>query len=128
MKNHVIVLMSIFLLGCHNVMGAYNYHLEVKNVGKQDVDKVEVSSSKGFYTSVGILIPDAGDTYLGPIKYPFRDKFTLKWVATDNQKFSKTLDLTDKIPKTFKGILVLKIDKQNNLSFELLDFDGKPIK
>ena len=129
MKNFSIILMSIFLLGCRNVMGgAYNYNIEIRNIGTQDVDKVELSSSKGFFTRVGILIPGAGDTYQGPIKFPFRDKFSVKWVSADNQKFSKTLDLTDKIRKEFKGRPVLKIDKNNTLSFEIQDFDGNPIE
>lgn len=73
-------------------MGAYNYHLELRNVGDKNVDQVEASSSKGFFTTAGIVIPKTGKTFLGPMKYPFRDKFTVKWVADDKQKFSKSLD------------------------------------
>lgn len=127
MKNRLIVIIStVFLMAC-NTMRGYDYAVAVMNKGNKDIYEVEISSTKGFWDRPGILIPEADKTYAQPIKYPFLDKFTVKWTTSDKQKLSKTLDLHDKIPKNFRGRLVFKIDKDNKLTFGLEDFDRNPI-
>jgi hypothetical protein len=122
------LVLAIALMGCINTMSGHDYDIAVKNTGNKDVHEVEVLSSKGFWHLYGVLIPNAAKTYSGPIKYPYRDKFTVKWVASDQQKFSKTLDLTEKFPKKFKGRLVFEIDKDNNLTYATEGYDRKPIE
>jgi len=105
--------------------GRYNYHLEVRNIGTERVSECEVTSEKGFKQRLGLLVPKAGDTTLGPFKYPYADRWTITWQTTKGEKLEKTLDLTDKFPKRFEGRLVFTIDATNNLSFVTESFDGK---
>jgi len=56
---------------------------------------------------------------MGPIAYPYRDKFTVTWRTTKGQEITKTLDLTKAFPKPLKGTLVFTIDAQNNLGFQI---------
>ena len=115
-------------MGCINTMRGHDYDVIVKNTGNKDIYEVEVASSKGFWHLHGTIIPNAAKTYSGPIKHPYRDKFTVKWTTSDKQKFSKALDLTEKFPKKLSGRLVFKIDKDNNLTYSTEGYDGKPIE
>lgn len=128
MKVVTSLVLTLALMGCINTMRGHDYAIAVENVGNKDVYEVEVTSRKGFWDAPGVLIPGVAKTYSGPIKYPYRDKFTVTWITVDQQKFSKSLDLTEKFPKKLKGRLVFKIDKNNNLTYSTEGYDGKPIQ
>jgi hypothetical protein len=128
MKPIVLLLAGLAALvaGCAGVFAAsYNYNLEVKNTGKEEIWCSLVASAKGMAHEHGRLIPGARATIAGPFKLPYADKWTVAWKTAKGEKFEKTLDLTDKFPKRFEGYLVFTIDATNGLSFVTESFDGK---
>ncbi len=43
--------------------------------------------------------------------------WTVTWKTADGQEISKKLDLTDKLPKGFKGHLIFTISAKNDLGY-----------
>lgn len=107
----------VLVTSCATVLASrYDYNLEVRNIGTERISECEVTSEKGFKQRLGLLVPKAGDTTLGPFKYPYADRWTITWKTAKGEKLTKTLDLTKAFPKPFKGRLVLTIDSDNNLA------------
>lgn len=128
MKPIVLLLAGLVALvtGCASVFAtSYNYNLVVKNTGKEEIWCSLVASAKGMAHEPGRLIAGARKTVAGPFKVPYADKWTVAWKTAKGEKFEKTLDLTDELPKKFEGRLVFTIDATNNLSFVTEPFYGK---
>jgi len=120
MKSVPLLLVGLmaFVTGCVSVLDAsFNYNLVVKNTGKEVIWCSLVASSRGIAHEPGRLVAKASASFAGPFKYPYADKWKVEWKTLKQEKFSKDIDLTDKIQKRFAGRLVFIIDAENNLSF-----------
>jgi hypothetical protein len=116
----------LLLTNCVNGIGYHHrYHLEVRNIGTEQVLECGVSSAKGFFYYPGILSPKKGKTILGPFKFPYADRWTVTWKTADGTTMTKDLDLTKAFPKRFEGRLVLAIDAKNELGYFTEPFDGE---
>lgn len=115
--------LALLVAGCASDFAApYNYNLVVRNAGKEEIWCSLVASFGGIAHEPGRLVPKARASYAGPFRHPHADKWTVEWKTAKNEKFTRDIDLTDKIPKRFAGRLVLVIDADNNLRFDTEPF------
>jgi hypothetical protein len=113
-----ISILSMLLTGCVCGFGAsYSYNVAVKNAGQQEIWCSFLGSSKGMAHRPGRLTAGATASISGPFKYPSAAIWTVTWKTADGQEISKKLDLTDKLPKGFKGHLIFTISAKNDLGY-----------
>lgn len=89
----------------------------MRNAGNEEIWCSLVASSGGIAHEPGVLVPGKSKTVAGPFKQPCADKWTVEWKTAKDEKFTRDIDLTDKIPKRFAGRLVLVVDADNSLRF-----------
>lgn len=117
----VLVAFAALFTGCTS----YNYNLAVKNVGTSEVWCSLVASSQGMAHEPGRLVSGAGATFAGPFRVPYRDHWTVSWRTANGTKVTRDLDLTQKLPASFAGRLVLTIDDSQHLEYFTEPFHGR---
>jgi hypothetical protein len=99
----------------------YDYDIKIRNSGTSSIYGIRFRKGQARddfdIREIKELKPKKQARKGGPSKYPPNCTFTISWKSSDNQKYSKTIDLEDQLGSKYKGTLLFCIDENNELSF-----------
>ena len=109
----------VILFGCSIGKGYYGYRVHVKNVGTHELRDVEIESQKGFWFGTGYLGGGALAGIGRPQQAPPNDIFTIILKREDGTEAKHIMDLREIVEKGFRGRILIIINDNNELKYEL---------
>lgn len=120
LRSVIVSLAFMFIVGgCSMVNTYYGYSVHVKNIGSRDFDDVEIESQQGFWFRSGYLIKDSHAAIASPQSAPPNDIFLFVIKEEGGSEIKRTIDMRDKVERSFRGELYFIIDDNNNIKIEL---------
>jgi hypothetical protein len=115
-KNALLILL-MSLNGCISM----DQSVEVRNNSSNQVDSVTLTSSRGFNSRFGMLMPGAQSTVGGYKPIRRSDTCHLSWQDSTGKNREVTLDLAKELPKDYAGDLRFILNTNGTISVKPRD-------
>ncbi len=109
-----LLILSVFGCSAHK----HNYAVRIKNIGDQNINGAMAESRGGLDFEFGSINSGKSVTDAKPKPRNAYDVYTLKWKDHEGETYSEVFDLRKEIDRSFKGIIIFKINENNRVTFE----------